>query len=97
MTGENMKSTKVLSISELNAVLSHTFKTELKVNSGSCVGYIVKLDRCMLPVTSVKSEVKGADLLAMLAKLIEWEQTIEEVRTGILEMIETQLQLPLRP
>lgn len=84
---------KVLSISQLNSVLNQTFKTELLINTGSCVGYIVKLDRCILPVTSQAGEVSGAELIAMLAKLNDWEKTIEEVREGLLSLIETQMQV----
>ena len=89
----NAKS-KAFNISEINNILKQTFKTKLLINTGNCIGYIVKLDRCVLPVTSVKSEVSGADLLAMLAMLNNWEQTIEEVRQGIIEIIETQLDVP---
>lgn len=90
MTGDLMNS-KVLSISELNSILNQTFKTKLLINTGSCVGYIVKLDRCILPVTSQETEVSGADIIAMLAKLNDWEKTIEEVRQGLLSLIETQM------
>lgn len=89
-----MDNSKVLSISQLNGVLNHTFKTELLINTGTCVGYIVKLDRCILPVTSQAGEVTGAEILAMLAKLNDWEKTIEEVRQGLLGIIEAQLRLP---
>lgn len=71
--------------------MNQTFKTELLINTGSCVGYIVKLDRCILPVTSQAMEVSGADIIAMLAKLNDWERTIEEVRQGLLALIETQM------
>lgn len=71
--------------------MNQTFKTELLINTGSCVGYIVKLDRCILPVTSQATEVSGADVIAMLAKLNDWEKTIEEVRQGLLALIENQM------
>jgi hypothetical protein len=86
--------TKALNISQINNILKHNFKTKLLINSGNCVGYIVKLDRCILPVTSQATEVSGADIIAMLAKLNDWEQTIEEVRQGLLQIIEEQLQIP---
>lgn len=85
---------KVFSVAELNSVLSQTFRTKRLINSPDCVGYIVKLDRPMLPVTSADTTVSGGDLMAMLSKLNEWERTIEEVRTGILHIIESQLQVP---
>ncbi|MDX9668729.1 hypothetical protein [Pseudomonas sp. P8_250] len=85
-----MKAQKVLNLSEINNILKHSFKTKRIVNSGNCIGYIVNLQRCMLPVSSVATEVSGADVLAMLAKLNEWEQTIEEVRQGLLKLIEEQ-------
>ncbi|MNC31217.1 hypothetical protein D3C75_795310 [compost metagenome] len=86
-----MENRKAINICDLNRVLGQTFKTKRIINSGNCIGYLVRLDRSVLPVTSEGGDVKGADLIAMLSKLNEWEQTISEVRQGLLDIIESQL------
>lgn len=62
-----------------------------RVFGDSKKGYSVNLDRCPLGIHSVVKTSSGADVIAMLGKLDEWEKDIREVREGLLEMIEKQL------
>lgn len=78
-------------VAKLPEILRHSFKTKRLIGTGNCIGYVVRLERSMLPIHSVEGEVSGADLLAMLGKLDDWDRDISQVRQGLLEIIADQL------
>lgn len=78
-------------VSQLTQVLRQNFKTKRLIGTGNSKGYMVNLDRPLLPIFTRDGETSGADLIAMLAKLDDWEATIKEVRQGILEIIAEQV------
>jgi len=82
---------KEISVSQLTQVLRQNFKTKRLIGTGNSIGYLVNLDRPLLPIFTRDGEVSGADAMAMLAKLDDWEATIKEVRQGLLELIADQL------
>lgn len=81
---------KAIDPSVLLRVMRENFHFK-RVFGASKKGYSVNLDRCPLGIHTVAKTSSGADVLAMLAKLDEWEQDIKETRQGLLEMIENQL------
>lgn len=83
--------TKVIPLDKIQDVLNQRFKFKRLTGQDHCKGYFVKIERCPLPIQTENTEYSGADVLAMLAKLTEWEKAISECREGLFEILENQI------
>lgn len=90
MIGETM-TTKAIPLDQLQTVLEHKFQFSHIRNATSSKGFFVKLERCPLAIYTDNVEYSGADVIAMLSKLTEWEKAIAECREGLYDLLEAQV------
>ena len=85
------RSDKVIPIARIPDVLKLNFRFKHIRNPKDSKGFFVKLERCPLPIYTDNVEYSGADVIAMLSKLDEWDTIIAECREGLYDLLEAQV------